>query len=59
MTKVEALEFLTTKAWSMWKPGKDAHVDNGIRHREDIFAGVEIVCTQDEWNEIIVALQSK
>jgi len=56
MNKVEALEILSTKAWSMWKPGKRIGVDEKIVKHEDVFAGVQIVCTQDEWLEIIVAL---
>ena len=58
MTRKEALTFLSTKAWTMWKPGNcsGSFTDEEGWHREDIFAGVQVVCTRDEWHEIIKAL---
>lgn len=55
MTKIEAVDFLRSKAWSMWKPGESFTDDKGW-HRKDIFAGVQVICTHDEWTEIMEAL---
>lgn len=57
MTKKEALHILGN-AWAMWKPGNcsGSFTDEEGWHREDIFAGVQVVCTRDEWHEIIKAL---
>ena len=58
MTKKDALQFLGIRAWSMYKPddkgkvvSKDGTLTNGA-----IFSGVQIVCTKDEWREVILAL---
>ena len=56
MTKVEALEILSGRAWSMWKPAEQGTWTDGVWHRETVFAGVQVLCTHDEWSEIIVAL---
>lgn len=58
MNKVDALEILSTKSWAMYKPNEKGRVINkdGTVTNGAIFSGVQIVCTQDEWREIIVAL---
>jgi hypothetical protein len=56
MTKVEAFEFLSTNTWKMWKPGGKGVYKAGVWHREDEFAGVQVVCTEDEWYEVLTAL---
>lgn len=55
MTREKALEKVRT-GWAMWKPGKEVTEENGNWHRESIFTGIQIMCTREEWEEVITAL---
>jgi len=54
MTRKEALALLQN-AWCLWKPGKSYTDDDGW-HRDDIFDGVQVTCTRDEWEAAMEAL---
>jgi hypothetical protein len=55
MTREKALTWLGSNAWATYKPGKVESNEN-MWKREDIFTGVHITCTKEEWHEIIIAL---
>ncbi len=57
MTREEALSWLTSNAWATYKPGKITETKE-VWKREDIFTGVHITCTQEEWKELVIALNA-
>jgi predicted oxidoreductase len=55
MTREEAVSKLVSIAWATYKPGKITTIGEQWS-REDIFTGVHITCTREEWKEIVEAL---
>jgi len=55
MSREDALAWLGSNAWATYKPGK-VESNKDMWKREDIFTGVHITCTKEEWHEIVIAL---
>jgi hypothetical protein len=55
MNRIEALEILNTRAWSMWKPAERNFYTNEESCAPE-FKGIQLMCTKSEWYDILFAL---